>query len=77
MRETHGLPLAIRLRFDSKEDSVNEKGLVVEASYQSINIRREISIQGDINFSMRYHDGQFRLASPYRSELASDKRKHA
>ena len=42
-RVARGLPLGVKPHFDPEEDLVNEKGLVVEASAQSINRRHEIS----------------------------------
>jgi hypothetical protein len=64
-RATCGFPLGVRQCFNPEEDSVNEKGLVNEASTQYVNRRHEISSRGDITISLRYHDGWFHLPGPY------------
>jgi hypothetical protein len=50
---------------DPEEDSVNEKGLVVETSAQSINRKLERYGRGDRIVIPRYHDGRFLLVGPY------------
>jgi hypothetical protein len=46
-RATRGHPLGVKPRSDPEEDSVNEKGLVVETSAQSINRRHGSYGRGD------------------------------
>jgi hypothetical protein len=62
---THGRPLGIKPRCDLEENSVNEKGVVVETSTHSINIKRGGPGRGDKTVSPRYHNGWFLLAGPY------------
>jgi hypothetical protein len=73
-RAARSIPLGIEPRPDPEENSVNERGLVVETSFHSINRRHGSSGRGDITVSPRYLDGWFLLAGP--SELASDRRIH-
>jgi hypothetical protein len=62
---TRGRPLVIQSCSDPEEDSVNEQGLVVETSAQSINRKHGSYGRGDRTVSPRYHDGRFLLAGPY------------
>jgi hypothetical protein len=65
----------VKPRPDPEGNLVNERGLVVETLFHSINRRHGRSGRGDIIVNPRYLDGWFHLASP--SNLASDRRIHA
>jgi len=56
-----GHPLFVKLCLDPNDNSANERGLVVETSFHSINGRHGNSGRGDRFVSPRYQDGRFFL----------------